>query len=244
MTAPNELSFLPDDYLEQKWKRRANVVCALLALLTAGVIGAGFYWMRTHHNKIEAHFQDVDTQYVDAARKIEQVKKMHEQQREVVQHAELAAALVEKVPRSNILAEITNSLPPGVSLVDLDMTSRVRVASTPVGGSSFEQHKAAIQGQNNESSLAAKPPQYDVNLKIGGIAQNDSQVAQLISRLSHSNLFQDVNLIVTDSWVNPKSDPQKSDDSREVLRRWQIEMALNPQAEVRDDKTAAIELRK
>lgn len=238
MTAPNELSFLPDDYLEQKWKRRANVVCALLALLTAGGVAAAWSWERKHSAQIEARFAEVDNRYVDAARKIEQVKKMHEQQREVVHHAELAAALVEKVPRSNILAEITNKLPPGVSLLEFTMDSHPH-QGPPAPVSSFEQHRAAIEGQNSPT----KAPQYDVHLKVTGVAQNDSQVAALISGLSHSNLFQDVNLIITDSWEPPQGAGQKSDKS-ETLRRWQVEMMLNPQAEVREEKSAAVELGK
>ena len=30
--APNELSFLPDDYLERKARRRTNAICAVLFL--------------------------------------------------------------------------------------------------------------------------------------------------------------------------------------------------------------------
>ena len=30
MGAPNELSFLPDDYLERKARRRTNAICAVL----------------------------------------------------------------------------------------------------------------------------------------------------------------------------------------------------------------------
>src|SRR5690348_228795 len=123
MSAPNELSFLPEDYLEQKYTRRANAVCILMFLLTVGGIAAGWHWMRGNDTRTEATFLEVDTRYTDAARKIEQVKKMHEKQRAVVRHAELAASLVEKVPRSNILGEITNALPTGVSLLDLSMKS-------------------------------------------------------------------------------------------------------------------------
>src|SRR5215469_12079106 len=126
MSAPNELSFLPEDYLEQKYTRRANVVCILLFLLTGGGIATGWNWMRGNNGRIETTFAEVDTKYTDAARKIEQVKKMHEKQREVVRHAELAASLVEKVPRSNILAEITNTLPVGVSLLDVIMHSTLK----------------------------------------------------------------------------------------------------------------------
>ena len=240
MSAPNELSFLPDDYLEQKWKKRANLVCAVLAVLTAGAVAAGWSWIRKHDSQIEGQFTAVDAKYVDAARKIEQVKKMHEQQKEVVHHAELAAALVEKVPRSNMLAEITNSLPPGTSLLELTMNSAPH-QGPPAPTSSFEQHRAAIEGQ----AAAAKVPAYDVHLRITGVAQNDSQVAQLIARLGHtnSNLFQDVNLIITDSFLAPGTDSARTDKG-EPMRRWQIEMMLDPRAEVREEKSAAVELTK
>jgi Tfp pilus assembly protein PilN len=240
MSAPNELSFLPEDYLEQKYTRRANVVCVLLVLLTGGAIFAGWSWMRGNNARIETSFAQVDAKYLDAARKIEQVKRMHEKQRAVVHHAELAASLVEKVPRSNILAEITNALPTGVSLIDLSMHSMLRQggAAQPVSG--FAQHKAAIDAQNAPPPPA---PQIDVHMLITGIAKDDVQVAQLMSHLNKSSLFQKVNLVISDVYIDSHSD-QKADKAVK-LRRWQIEMYLNPQAEVREDtKTAAVEISK
>ena len=241
MNAPNELSFLPDDYLEQKYTRRANVVCVLLFLLTAGAIFAGWSWMRGSNSRIEAGFADVDSKYLDAARKIEQVKRMHEKQRAVVRHAELAASLVEKVPRSNILADITNALPTNVSLLDLAMHSMLRQGgAAAVQTSSFAQKKAAIEAQNTP----APAPQTDVKINITGIARDDVQVALLMSHLSKSPLFQKVNLVISDVYIDPKTDQSKADKAVK-LRRWQIEMMLNPQAEVREDtKTAAVELAK
>jgi len=245
MSAPNELSFLPEDYLEQKYKRRANIVCGLLIALVLGGVGVGFRVKNAHHGKVQADFVDVDAKYIDAARKIEQVKKMHEQQREVVHHAELAASLVERVPRSNILAELTNALPTGVSLLDLAMRSTTHVsAAAPTPTSSFDQHRLAIEQQNaNALGLASQPPQYDIHLTITGVAQNDVQVAQLISRLNHNNLFKDVNLVISDTYAEQRSNTKG--DKTETLRRWQIELMVNPLADVRENtKTAAVEISK
>lgn len=242
MTAPNELSFLPDDYLEQKWKRRANLVCAVLVILAAGAIGAVAYVFHRTDLRVQARFEEVTARYNDAARKIEQVKKMHEQQRQVVHHAELAQSLVEKVPRSNMLAEITNCLPNGVSLLEMMMNSSPHQGPAPTG-SSFEQHKAALEQTNAEAMLGVRAPQFDVKVKITGVAQNDVQVAQTMSRLSHSKIFQDVNLVVSDTYDAPLK--EKEAGHNEALRKWQIEMMLNPAAEVTNDtKTAAVELSK
>jgi len=242
MTAPNELSFLPDDYLEQKWKRRANVVCAILVVLVAGGVSAAAYYVRNYDRQVQARYDEVDAKYTDAARKIDQVKKMHEQQRQVVQHAELAASLVEKVPRSNLLAEITNSLPPGVSLVELMMDSKAHVDPPPTATSAFEQRKAQLEKANDALGMGARPPQYDVHLKVTGLAQNDVQVAQLISRLSHSKIFSDVNLVISEVYEPKQLAP--GEGKAEPLRKWTIEMMLNPTAEVNQTNTAAVELSK
>jgi hypothetical protein len=168
---------------------------------------------------------------------------MHEQQREVVHHAELAASLVERVPRSNMLAEITNALPVGVSLIDLSMVSTPRAGSAPQPTSSFAQHKAEIDKQNDALGLGTKPSEFDIKLKFTGVARDDVQVAQLISRLSHNGMFRDVNLIVSDNFSEQQ--PGVLKEKVENLRRWQMEMMINPQAEVREEtKTAAMELNK
>ena len=240
MTAPNELSFLPDDYLEQKWKRRANVVCAILVVLVAGGVAAAAYYVRNYDRQVQARYDEVDAKYTDAARKIEQVKKMHEQQRQVVHHAELAASLVEKVPRSNLLAEVTNSLPTGVSLVEVAMDSKTHVEPPPTNTSAFEQRKAQLE--NDALGLGTKPPQYDVHIRVTGIAQNDVQVAQLISRLSHSKIFNDVNLVISEQYEAKREGPGEA--KSEPLRKWAIEMMLNPNAEVTQTNTAAVELSK
>jgi len=69
------------------------------------------------------------------------------------------------------------------------------------------------------------------------MAGNDVQVAQFITRLNSSRLLKDVNLIVSGEF--------KSVD--EKLRRFQIEMMLNPGAEIdplsgKQTKTAAVDL--
>src|SRR3954447_22962342 len=117
MSSPNQLSFLPDDYLERKARRRATILCGSLSVVVMGAIGSAFAISERSMRDLDARYADVDLQYTQAAQRIDQVQKMHAKQRQIVQHAELAASLVEKVPRSNILAEFTNSLPPGLSLL-------------------------------------------------------------------------------------------------------------------------------
>ena len=184
---------------------------------------------------INVRASEVDKDYATAAARIEQVQLLHSKQRQIVQHAELAAALVERIPRSNILAEFTNCMPPGASLLELTMDSRPRLTAAPVG-TAFEQKKAALEAKQRGAG-APETPKLDVYLKITGVAENDVQVSDFISKLNQSRLFRDVNLVVSEVYVQDKT----SD-----LRKFQIEMMLNPDAEVRevsaDGKTAAVEV--
>ena len=67
--------------------------------------------------------------------------------------------------------------------------------------------------------------QYDVYLKLTGVADTDVQVAEFMAKLNGATLVKDVNLVVSDVF--------KQGDRE--MRRFQIEMMLNPNAEVKDE---------
>src|SRR5213080_5044386 len=137
MAAPNELSFLPDDYLERKARRRTNAICAVLFCVVISSIGGAFTVTERSMREIEKQYSDIERSYTDAAKRIEQVEQMQEKQRTMAHQAELTASLLEKVPRSLILAKITNALPAGCSLTDfvlLSTTKRNSAANTSNSG--------------------------------------------------------------------------------------------------------------
>jgi Tfp pilus assembly protein PilN len=230
MSAPNQLSFLPDDYLERKARRRANILCGVLAVIVLGVIVSAFQYMEKITKAVDAKFIAVDQQYADAARRIEKVNQMRAQQQQVVRRAELAASLVEKVPRSNILAELSNSLPPGLSLLNLMMESKERASAAPPAMTAFEQKRAALEGRAINAVIA--PKTYDVFLKLEGVASTDVQVGDLMEKLKRSPLFKDVNLIYTEELKQTGQTQAGKKGSEESMRKFQIELTLNPNAEV------------
>jgi Tfp pilus assembly protein PilN len=237
MNAPNQLSFLPDDYLERKARRRANILCGALSVVVLAGIGGAFSVTERSMREVEQRHDQVLKNYTEAARRIEQVKQMHDQQRRIVQHAQLAASLVEKVPRSNLLAVLTNSLPTGVSLLEFSLEARTRVeAAHPTN--TFDQRKAALDAQRTaEAGAMIDVPKEDVPMKLMGVAETDVQVAQYISKLNSCPLLRDVNLVISESYKQ----------GNETMRRFQIEMLLNPNADVQEidkaNKTAAMELK-
>ncbi len=242
MAAPNELSFLPDDYLERKTRQRTNVICAVLFCVTLGAIASAFWVTDRSMRQIEQQASAVDQQYTDAAKRIEQFQELQEKQRTMAHQAELTASLLEKVPRSFVLAELTNGMPAGVSLLDFELDAKVvTAAQNAAPKTAFDIRKAEIDAGKG-TTASAQPRVYDVTLRATGIAENDVQVAQFITKLNKSSLLRDVNLLFTDEFApGEKTGPK--------LRKFQIEMSLNPNATIdpetvkqHDNTTASVSL--
>lgn len=229
MRSPQELSFLPDDYLERKAQRRANALCAVLFILTMGGIGTAFTLSEKASKKVDADYAKIDQEYLGEAKRIEQVRQMEDKQKRMKQQADLTASLLEKVPRSFVLAELTNSLPTGVFLLDFSLDSKSKRTATADPATAtmtaYEQKKAAREAAKKATPVGPAVPQpklYDVYLKVSGIADTDVQVAQYLSRLSRSKLLKDVNLLVSEEYTKEES----------KMRKFQIEMMVDPEAEV------------
>jgi hypothetical protein len=221
MSAPNDLSFLPDDYLVRKAHRRTNVIGGILSVVVVAAIGTAFSLADRSVRALEDQYAALEKQCAEAAVRIEQAEQMQSKERQVVRQAELAASLVEKMPRGNVLASITNMMPQGVSLLDLTLQSSKRsTAPAPAAMTAFEKKKAAIETSKKSS---AEPSVFDVTIKLVGIAGTDLEIAQFIRKLSEHEYFRDVNLVVIDELVQ--------DDDR--LRKFQIEMMINPFAVVK-----------
>ena len=223
MNAPNQLSFLPDDYLDLKAQQRTNAICASLFALVVLCAGAAFHITEKSMKNIEREYADISRRYAEAAAPIERFKKMQDQQKRMEAHAALSASLLEKVPRAYLLAEITNALPGNVSLLDFSLDARPRnaVPKPQAPKSIYEQNKAEIDA----AKAISMPKVFDIALKITGIAENDVKVAAFMNQLAKSKLFRDVNMVVSDEYQ-----PSVKDEKQ---RKFVIEMALAPEAEVK-----------
>jgi Tfp pilus assembly protein PilN len=230
--ASNQLSFLPDDYLERKAQRRTNAICAVLFVIVLLGLGLSFTISEQASARLEDEWARVQGQRIAAARRIEQARQMQDKEKRMAHQAELSASLLEHVPRSYVLAQITNALPAGVSLLDLQMDSKPRDAGKPVEApkTMYEQKKAAQAAASAAAApLPSVPKVYDVTIKLTGVCNNDAQVAAFMSQLSKKDVFSDVNLLITDQYKHGNEDS---------LRKFQIELALNNDAEVEAEPAA------
>jgi hypothetical protein len=240
MSSPNQLSFLPDDYMERRARRRTNLICSFLFVCGVAGIGSAFMLSERADRRAEEKHATVSSEYVEEARRIERAKQIQEKQRQIAHQAELTASLIEKVPRSYLLAAITNAMPGGVSLLDLTLDTKVKsVPSADKGKTAMEKKKEKRKADADKKDAPPPPPApkiYDVTIKLVGVASTDVQVAQFITKLNGCQYLKDVNLVISDEFQQ----------ENETLRRFQIDMLLNPAAEpppdVNESKTVSIEL--
>ena len=225
MNSSNQLSFLPDDYLDLKIQRRTNAICVTLFAVVVLLTGAAFHITEKSVKAVEAERANVNLRYAEAAAPIERFKRMQDQQRKMEAHAAISTSLLEKAPRAYLLAEITKALPPNVSLMDLDLDSRPRtVAPNPQAAKTiYEQKKLEIEA----AKLIGAPKAFDVMFKITGMAGTDVQVAAFMNQLSRSKVFHDVNLVVSDEF---QPSPQEAKQRKFVIEMTMIrDLEIKPQ---------------
>ncbi|HSI34627.1 MAG TPA: PilN domain-containing protein [Tepidisphaeraceae bacterium] len=241
MSSPNQLSFLPDDYLDSKRQKRTNVLLSVVFVAILAAVGGAGWYTKQELRKAETEHDDVDRQFADAAKRIEQVRQMQDKQRKMAGQAELTASLLEKVPRSFLLAEITNAMPAGVSLLDVILDSKVRAGPAAGGKSAYDIKRAQQSAGAVKGPAAPQAKNYDVGIRVQGIADNDVQVAQFMAKLNTSKLLRDVNLVISDEYVlGGNSAASNAGASDTKMRKFQIEMTVDPTAEITPGTAASI----
>ena len=210
--------FLPDDYVELKTQRRTNVLWAAVFLIVAAGIGSAFYIAEKKIRGAETANKIANDDYAAAAKPIEQFNHMREEQEKLNKQAQITASLVEKVNRTNILAEITNCLPRGMALVDFSLDGKRRTG----GGGLTPYEKQAVAAAGKVPGLP-EPIIYDVNMRLRGLAFNDQLVSEYMAILRKSKLFSEVSFIVT----------EETTYKDKKLRAFEFEIILDPTADSR-----------
>ena len=225
----SQASFLPEDYLSQKAEQRTNIVSlTLFMVVMIAVVGAFFVTNRQARMVRDAQ-EEINSQYQRAGIQIQYLKQLEQQKEEMLHKAELAAALVERVPRSILLAELINRMPERLSLLEFDMKSeKVKApAAAPekdAKGRMVTQAQEKGKGKDTEKKPdKIEPPRYKVNIAMTGVAPTDLEVSKYMSELNAYSLLRDVTLVYSE---------QKELDAR-TMRQFKINLSLDQSADVR-----------
>ena len=140
------------------------------------------------------------------------------------------------MPRSILLAEFINRMPPRLSLLEFELKStpvkppvkqvNQKATGSLKGKTAPKQPASGGKGETREEAMEERkidPPMYDVTIAMVGLAPTDREVSQYIAELVAHPLLKDVSL---------KYSVQSLVDEAQ-LQEFRVEMRLDPKADVR-----------
>lgn len=211
------INLLPEDYLQRRRQHRGNMICTVLFGVVIVSICAAALVREQSTRRTREVCDRMSAAYADAAKLIDEVHQLEKQKANMLDKAKRSAALMERMPRSYLLAMLTNALPEGASLKSVRMVIQV------VGEGEGDKPKpkaAAVK-----ASATSKAPQLAMALSITGKATTDVQVARFIARLAAHPLTDVVDL----SYSKESRDLQDKG-----TREFQLSVILKPDADVLD----------
>ena len=189
------INFVPDDYIQNNESRKTNLMYLILLVVVMTALGGSFVTIKIRQRACNAKEQLVNSRMTKMQEAIKQFDELQGKKREMMKTALTTAELLEPVPRSILLASLTNNLPPGVSLINLNLLQKKpkQLQSNQVAATSKYQ---AIQTEKKAVQSKLSPEQLlETHIEIEGIAPSDLQVASYIERLSNSSLMDNVALV-------------------------------------------------
>jgi Tfp pilus assembly protein PilN len=208
------INFVPDDYIENTESRRTNLMYLVLLAVVMAAMGGSFLTIRYRQRALDTQELLINKKLARAAEAITQFEQLQAKRKDMMKTALTTAELLEPVPRSVLLAALTNNLPAGVSLLQLALVQKEPPRTTSrVATTKYQQSQGSAAGGQEAVS---KEKLLQTNIDIEGVAPSDRQVAAYIGSLRSSMLLMDVALV--------ESKEQKVEDS--VFRRFKLKAKL------------------
>lgn len=191
----SNINFVPDDYVQSNESRRANLMCLVLFSVVMAGLGGSFVTIKIRQRACSAQETFVNAKLAKMEESIKKFEELQTRRKEMMRTALTTAELLEPVPRSVLLASLTNSLPAGVSLVKLNLIQKEppKDAVRRITRTKYDM----AQGKDVSLDAMKKSPEksLEIHISIEGMAPSDLQVSQYMEDLGNSMLVDDVALV-------------------------------------------------
>lgn len=191
------INFVPDDYTQNSESRRTNLMYLVLFGVVMAALGGSFMIIKIRQRALSAKEKLVDAKLSQAKNTIKQLEELQAKHKVMMKAALTTAELLEPVPRSVLLASLTNNLPSGVSLLQVNMVQKKpKQMPTARAAASTNKYQAAQAGKRTTAQATVSQEKLlETRIDIKGIAPSDLQVAAYIELLSNSALLDNVELV-------------------------------------------------
>ncbi|MCE5185760.1 MAG: PilN domain-containing protein [Planctomycetaceae bacterium] len=187
------INFVPDDYLQQRQSSRANVLYLMMLTAMIGAIGVTFGFIKMRQKAVLSELEQLDLRMKQTQQQLAELEQLEKQRVTMMKTMVTTAELLEPIPRSVLLASLTNNLPSGASLVEFKLQEKEITVARPAAQAPASQYQAKAAAPTKQPSQPTTT--VESSLDIRGIAPSDIQVASYIARLSSSILFDQVALV-------------------------------------------------
>jgi len=217
------INFVPDDYIQNNESHRTNLMYLVLFVAVMMVLAGSFMTIKIRQRTFSAREKLVNARMAQAQETIKQWEKLQTKRKAMMKTALTTAELLEPVPRSVLLASLTNNLPAGMSLSRLNLVQKEPKKRSHQTTTSKYKAAQARPKVSKEKSL-------ETYIDIEGIAPSDLQVAAYIKSLSNSTLLDNVALV--------ESREHKIEDI--VLRQFKLTAMLKKDVHLTDEDIGRI----
>lgn len=208
------MSFLPEDYLEKKIARRTNAIfVSLFAVVLTAVVAADFVGRRQADVQLK-ELAARHAEFEDMRRTFEQIEELNAKKDEMKNKANVTATLKDNVLKSMVFAELINNMPATLRLTDLELQTKVAQNGAPPARTAIQREKLRQQA-TGQNEVQVVPTVVDITLV--GMAPTDVEISEYIGNLNAHELFRGVSL----SFV----EEAKKEDN--VMRKFRIELSLD-----------------
>ena len=210
------INFVPDDYVQNNESRRTNLIYLVLFVIVMVSIGGTFATIKMRQRALDTEEALVNDKLARAQEAILQFEQLQTKRKEMMKTALTTAELIESVPRSVVLASMTNDLPQGVSLLRLKLIQKEpKKDSSDTQISNYQ--KAQADQEEGIRATISREKSLETHINIEGVAPSDRQVAAYIQSLNTSSLLDNVALV--------ESKEHKIEDT--MFRRFKLSAVLS-----------------
>jgi len=188
------INFVPDDYIQNNISRRTNLIYLVLFAVVMIALCGSFMTIKIRQRACSIREKLVTSKMAKIQETIKQFEELQAKRGEMMRTALTTAELLEPVPRSVLLASLTNNLPQGVSLLKVSLVQKESKQTSRVAPSSKYQAAQAKKTAAAEEKISPEKL-LETHIDIEGMAPSDLQVAAYIERLSNSSLLDNVALV-------------------------------------------------
>jgi len=189
------LNFVPDDYVKNNESSRTNLMYLVLLAITMAGLGGSFVTVKIRQKACQAKETLITSRMDKMQATMAKLDELQIKRTAMMKTALTTAELLEPVPRTILLATLTNNLPVGTSLLNVSLIQKAP-KDTPSSSASTSKFQAATSGSNTQTNLSPEQ-MLETHIQIDGMAPSDLQVAAYIQRLDDSSLMDNVALVET-----------------------------------------------